>query len=656
MLKARLPSFSFIILLCIAGLAYLPGLKGDFIFDDFYNLEKLGVYGPVTNWDAAKSFILSGESGPTGRPIAMASFLLDSNNWPTSAAPFKLTNLWIHLFCGSLLYLIIQLLLHSYNYSKRYTVLQIKWIAVLAAGIWLLHPMMVSTTLYVVQRMTQLSTLFSLLAILGYLYGRKQILDAALKAYVIMTLSIIVGTLLATYSKENGALLPLLVLVFEFCNPDKKHKPSWQWRLVVLWIPSFAVSTLLLSNIDFSANPWPNRPFNQIERLLTEGRIVCEYLFNLFIPKIEGSGLFQDGYIISKNLFTPWNTLLSIIVLAILGGGSFLARKKYPLLALGVLFFFAAHLMESTILGLELYFEHRNYLAATFLFVPFAEALISLTAKIKSYLVLVISVLLILTLSWMTWQRAILWGDSVKLELFWAYNNTNSARAQAVIADKLMQQERFKDAQLFLEAAQARLPDNALLSILWLLSKVREQEATEQDFVSTSNKLVSQPFDAQAIALMREFVENNIVTNKQLSKKYAGYAHYLIEAVNKNPAYNQFPVTSRLMHYLKAKLLLAQNQPDLAYLEYSKALYLYKDTEAGLEMTLELYKKGYFVQALKLLNETKLVYKRQDAKTLQRSHQQYDIRLNQLSTDLQHGLTNEYGVKSANGLKTTNEN
>ncbi|WEI19638.1 hypothetical protein PY247_07185 [Acinetobacter proteolyticus] len=185
-------------------------------------------------------------------------------------------------------------------------------------SLWLLHPMFVSTTLYVVQRMTQLSLLFSLLGIWGYLYGRTLLSTKLIQSYVWMTISIGLATILATFSKENGALLPLLILVIEFCSPEKQNKPIWQWRFVCLGIPSILIAYIVLKEINFSENPWPARNFNQLERLMSEARIVTEYLYRLYIPQIEGQGLYQDGYQVSRFITNPISTLYSIIFLSIL--------------------------------------------------------------------------------------------------------------------------------------------------------------------------------------------------------------------------------------------------------------------------------------------------------------------------------------------------
>src|SRR5690606_38378333 len=139
-----------ILLTVVAGLVYLPGRSGGFLFADYPNLEDMGNYGGVVDWETFRAFVFSGWSGPTGRPISLASFLLNDNTWPSHAPWFKQTNLLIHILCGLMLCWTTLLLLRNFkSVSER----QAQLVAVLACALWLLHPYMVSTTLYVVQRM-----------------------------------------------------------------------------------------------------------------------------------------------------------------------------------------------------------------------------------------------------------------------------------------------------------------------------------------------------------------------------------------------------------------------------------------------------------------------------------------------------------------------
>lgn len=636
MYKKNIPAVSLIFFLSLVYGIYSVGLRGDFLFDDFPNLQDLGAYGIIDSWGKAQNFINNGFSGPTGRPISLASFLINDNTWPSLAYSFKYTNLMIHLLNGILLCWATLLLLRTYQYKEQHAL----WIALVSSAIWLLHPYFVSTTLYVVQRMAQLATLFSLIGIVGYLKGQLLLSQKTIPAYILMTFSVGIGTILATYSKENGALLPLLILIIVFCNPNKENKPIWQWRAVCLWLPSIAISLLLIKYMNFSENPWPNRNFNMIERLYSEARIVTEYLFNLFIPQIELKGLYQDGFNVSRSLTQPITTLYSIIFLLALIVSAFFARRKYPLFALAILFFFAAHLMESTVLGLELYFEHRNYLAAMFLFLPIAGGLYALKEKIEPRLVYIITILILSMLSFFTYERAKLWGDTNQLLLYWAKNSPDSPRAQSALARNLLDQGMVVESNQFLEQTIERLPNSSLLTIQLLLQKVSYGLATEQDFSQTTNQLVIQPFDAQAIQGLRVLTEG-VISSQQLCNMYCSLTLGLITNLEQDAKYNKVSVFWRLTPYLKAKIYLATKDELNALNTYLEAIKRYKDVEAGLMMVAEMGANGSASSALILLNEVETVYHRQDISALRRGKQEYDMEIPRLKNVLQLEANND---------------
>lgn len=640
MLKKISPILTLYLSLLLCMLLYRVGLQGDFLFDDYPNLEPLGTYGVINSWDKVQAFVSSGFAGPTGRPISLASFLIDSNTWPTSPYPFKYTNVLIHLLNGVLLCWATLLLLRNYAYKEQKAV----WIAILATAFWLLHPYMVSTTLYIVQRMAQLATLFSLVGMIGYLKARQAFATRPITAYLGMMIAIGAGTILATYSKENGALLPLLILVIEFCNPNKTHKPIWQWRAICLWLPSIAVLYLIFKNINFSEHLWPNRNFNQIERLFSEARIVTEYLYNLYIPQIELKGLYQDGYNISKGLLQPFSTLWSILFLAALSLSAFIARKKFPLFSVAILFFFAAHLMESTVLGLELYFEHRNYLAALFLFLPIASGLYTLQEKMDPKLVILMTMVIFSILSFFTYERAKLWGKTAELELYWAKTSPNSPRAQNAIASVLINQGRVQEANHFLEQAMQRMPDSALLNFQLLLQKVYVGMATEQDFINTAQRLKKQAFDAQAVHAIRILTE--YISERQIHA-YTDLNLELIQEMDNNPQFRQSSVYRRVSPYLKAKLYLVKKQPGEALTQYLIAVPRYNDIEAGMMMVAEIGSAGYTTEALTLLEKVKVVYQYQTK--LQRTKREYDFEVKRVEAILKEQLQKKSTVSPREG-------
>ncbi|MGF2880107.1 tetratricopeptide repeat protein [Acinetobacter johnsonii] len=622
----------FFFILVLTVFVYWTGLQGNFLFDDYPNLQDLGTYGVIDSWDKVRNFISNGFSGPTGRPISLLSFLIDANTWPASPYSFKYTNLMIHLLNGVLLYWAILLLLKNYNYKESKSI----WIAIVASAIWLLHPYFVSTTLYVVQRMAQLATLFSLVGIVGYLKCRLSIPFKPVQAYIGMVFFLGLGTVFATYSKENGALLPFLILVIEFCNPNKMNRPIWQWRAFFLWLPSIAILIVLSKYITFAEDPWPNRNFNMIERLYSESRILCEYLFNLLIPQVELRGLYQDAFIVSKSIFNPIATLYSIVFLLALLFLSLFFKKRYPLFALGILFFLTAHLMESTVIGLELYFEHRNYLAAIFLFLPIVSGLALLKDRIDARLVNLIVIFILGGLSFFTYERAKLWGNTPALELYWAQNSPNSPRAQSSIAGMLFDQGRVLEANLFLETAIQRMPESALLNMRLLLQKVYSDIAAEQDFAITSQMLRKQPFDAQAVQALRNLVE--YITAQHKTQYYGQWTLQLINELEANNEYKNYPVFQRLMPYLKAKIYLEQGNVEKSLKYYSDAIILYNDVEAGMMMVSELATHGNMKEALVLLNTVETIYKKQEISTLKRSSKEYDFEIGRIRVILEDQL------------------
>lgn len=608
-LKAHL-LFGFFII--VAGWIYSLGLKGGFLFDDFSNLGDMPRYGDMSQWENAKKFILSGHSGPTGRPISLFSFWLTADAWPNHPNVFKLINIFIHLFCGFLLYWVIRLTMRTYGYEEKKAI----WLAVITAGIWLLHPYFVSTTLYVVQRMTQLCMMFSLMGIISYLYAREFISVKPLSAYFAMMVIIGVFTILATYSKENGALLPLLILVIEYCNPSKINKPIWQSRAFCLWLPSLVLIYILGREINLSDNPWPNRNFNQIERLLSESRIIIEYLYHLFVPNIEGRGLFQDGYLVSTSLFEPITTFFSIVTIIILFSAALIFKRKYPLFSLAILFFFASHLMESTIVGLELYFEHRNYIAAIFLFLPLTALLYEFYYNDKyKKIALLTGVLFFLLLIFMLFQRVVLWSDNDKLQLYWGQKNPTSVRAQSLVASYYFKGGDSKHSYSTLENALEHNPDSGLLFFQKMLYKTLDKTATKQDFEQLKYIARKDKADPQIIFWLRDICIN-ISRDAELVALYSKEMQDFLFWSNESSNYQMIHGYKGLSYFLIGMLATAQGDIQQGYDAYMQSLKNGYNVVQGLSMASDLGNHGAYDEALLILDELVVQLSQIDENTL----------------------------------------
>ncbi len=253
-----------------------------------------------------------------------------------------------------------------------------RWAALLGASLWMLHPLFVSTTLYIVQREAMLPATFELIGLLLWLRGRRLILSGRHKRGIAWMLAGLGGgTLLALLSKADGALLPLFALVIEWtllrrpvvgrikeqgdgsaCLPAvnlssrKQAAPSlalleppyelryvpagragtlralrprdedigdersvavpgsrisrrvYAWTLGILaGIPTLALLAFLAARYGPALihGTSVGRPWTIGQRLLTEPRVLLDYLRLLWIPRPFTSGLFNDQFAASTS-------------------------------------------------------------------------------------------------------------------------------------------------------------------------------------------------------------------------------------------------------------------------------------------------------------------------------------------------------------------
>ena len=434
--RRALPWAALLLLLALAWLAYRPGLSGGFLFDDFVNLDALGRYGPVDDTEALWRYLTSGIADPTGRPLSLLSFLLDARDWPADPAPFLRTNLLLHLGNGALLFLLLrQLGAHLAGRGARTDAA-----ALLGGALWLLHPLFVSTTLYAVQREAMLPASFVLLGLLAYVHGR-QLHDRRPAAGAAWMLGgIALGTLLGVLAKANGALLPLLALVLEATvlragdgarAAEVAHRLRG-WRRLLLVLPTLLLAAWLLQRMPGLHADLPSRPWTMAERLLTQPRVLLDYLQLLLAPRWLSTGLYNDAYPVSTGWLQPASTLPALLAIIGLAAAAVLLRRRWPVFAAAVLFWLAGHLMESSVVALELFFEHRNYLPA--LLLPWAVAWVLCQWRAPAWIRACIAVALVATLALMTWQRASLWGQPLLMARLWVAHNPDSPRAQATLA------------------------------------------------------------------------------------------------------------------------------------------------------------------------------------------------------------------------------
>ncbi len=477
--KKTLSAFLMPLIILAAFFIYFPGTHGMFLLDDAPNLRGLeGISSPLS-WQKIYHYVVtSGEAAsPILRPISMLSFALQYSSWPAYPAHFKLANIALHLVGGMFVYLIACRTALFSGQRKVDARLMAAW----SAAFWLLHPINVSTVLYVIQRMAMLSAVFSFASIWLYLVGREKLCNSNSRSgWLLVFASVLITGGLALLSKENGALVPSLLLVLEYTilSSFPITGRAWHnWKIIFLWTPTIFIAAYLISQGFIPDSP--QRNFSVAERFLTQFRVLIDYLIKIFLPHPKAFGLYFDDYQKSNGLFQPLTTFFSLIFIAASVVASILFRKRFPVIAFAVLWFFVGHAIESTTIQLELYFEHRNYLplAGIAIALPY---LITRKASHSWYgkSILIGGVGAVVALTALTYMEVQLWSNPMRQAILWGHEKPDSLRARAVMAamyavagesrkaydEYMLASEHFKDSPgpltdaIFLRCSDSRLP------------------------------------------------------------------------------------------------------------------------------------------------------------------------------------------------------
>ena len=580
-------------------IAYWPGLQGPFVLDDFNVLDSLGDFGGVRDWATFKAYILGGPAGPTGRPLAMFSFLVDANNWPADPWAFKRTNLIIHLANGLLLGVLTRQILILVGLDSR----RAAWLAFFSAAAWMLHPFLVSTTMYVVQRMTQLATLFTLAGMVTYLHGRSMVESNKAGAYVVMTAGLIGFTVLGVLCKESGALLPMLLLVLELTVLSNGHRSAApidkRWSGLFLVLPSVLVLAYLAQSF-LRADVFemaPTREFSLYERLLTQPRVVATYLQHWFIPKLYTSGVFQDHIVKSTGLLAPVTTLVAALMHLGLIAFAVVRRRQLPLLAFAILFFYSYHLLESTVLNLELYFEHRNYLPVAFLFLPL---IVFVSAKVDRRKASVVAVAILVVLAGFTRYSATVWSDFNSMVEASAYKAPTSARAQVLYARILLNEGQYDASMAVIDRAAETIQGSVpLLQVSRAMIRCSLRQLSESDMDDLVSRLAPLPYDARSLDLFEVFV--NLLDREQCAATGIADLDRLFSTLLENDkSLTPGSLSLSHVHYLGGLTALKLHRPDDAMAHFTASVSAEPKPSATMKMAELMATSKYYAEALEL--------------------------------------------------------
>lgn len=619
MLAARIPRHSnymltkhfrwyFAAAIVLCAVLYWPALHSSFLFDDFSNLSALTSIDHVSSWRDLGIYLSQPRDFP-GRPLSMLSFLLQKSDWPDHPFPFKLVNLALHCGNGVLVYL-LALRVARYWLARKFTADDLdnraQLTALLAAAAWLLNPIQLSGVVLVVQRMTLLMTLFLLLGLLAYLHSLLDNRNATWRraAWMMFGLGVCMG--LSFLCKENGILLPLYALVLDatvLCQATTQLPRSLQWlRRLLIWPVTVFVFGYLLWFVPGMWGLHGIRDFTVGERLLTEPRILASYLDKIFLPRFGLYGLYHDGYAVSHGLLSPWSTLPCIVVLLGLLAIAFAGLRRWPLLALAVLWYLGGQVLESSTVMLELYFEHRNYAPLIGVMMALALAVARLPHGPRLRLILATVVLWLMACCITTTLCARTYASEDTLALTWASSQPHSVRAKNYLAERLLRHGQPAAALEVMEQGIAQHPDDAGLAENGVYLRCLLATLTKADVDRLDEVLRTAPFGQSSFTNMDTL--RRMAFDSRCPALNPQSWLQLVDTLLANPAYTGSIVATGTLHYQKHYWAVSEGNLAMAIQELDATYRDDPDANIPRLKAKYLISAGLYDQAIAALRDT----------------------------------------------------
>lgn len=353
-----------LIVAVLAGLVFVPGLPGEFVFDDVPNITtNEAVHLTDLSVEGLSRVLSTPQPSGTTRVLPTLSFAVDYwRGGGPDPMVFKTTNIVIHALTACVLAWFFRSLLVVAGVADE----RVRWLAPALALGWAAHPLQVSSVLYTVQRIQMMGTLFVLLALWTYLKARHAQIDGRPgRTGLLLTLLL---WAVAMGCKEDSSLLPAYTLALEltllrFAAAETHLAGILRRGYLLAVVAGTAAYLLLIVPHYWQWDAYMGRDYSTVERLLTEARVLCMYLWQIVVPLPQHMPFYYDWLQPSRGLLQPWTTLPAIAVVLGVLGMAWRLRTRWPLFALGVFLFFGAHFITSNVVGLELAFEHRNHFA-----------------------------------------------------------------------------------------------------------------------------------------------------------------------------------------------------------------------------------------------------------------------------------------------------
>lgn len=484
-------------LIAAVWLLFAPALPGIVQFDDLGNLSGLS---SIANLHDAWAWIGGGRAGPLGRPLALMTFALQYYQWPDPEA-FLQWNIALHSINALLVFWLAQWVANRLKGSEKQSLV----IGFFVALVWAVLPLLNTSVLFIVQRMTLLSGTFTLAGLIAYVKLRGTACPAWRRQCVALLVLAGFGVL-ALLSKESGALIVVYAMVLELLllSTDKLPKSRTAFSMVALGAACAVLLLALLRHADWSACTELQRGFTAVQRLGGEGSILVLYIKNIFLPVSANLNPYQSHSIPHAGLPLYGGM---VVWFALMLGPFITWLRGWRMAALVLAWFCYGHIVESGWVALEPYFAHRNYLPALSLVFAFVYGVYSIGQNKRLWRGVFLIYLMVLCA--VSWVNTSLWGHRTLAAEIWAKEQPLSFRSQVNLGYELERTQNLGAALLHFDRFLEKDKNSVGVRLLGLISAcILDPDTDHSDRIhATEDAIATLPYEGWATDSVQKLME-----------------------------------------------------------------------------------------------------------------------------------------------------
>lgn len=538
--------------LLAAFVLYGNTLSGAFHFDDFIfivqNPELTDPFAVRTIWEEG--------SAPT-RFVTYWTFAWNYYFHQYDVTGYHVVNILIHGLNSVIVFWLTGMLASRLAVLGRLPPGRVRPAALIAALVFLCHPLQTQAVTYLCQRFASLATLFYLLSVGCYVRGR--LTGRRRGGWWAAACG---AGLAGMFTKQIVLTLPVTVLLTEwlfFRDAAMSWRGLWRHGWVILaaaagclLIPAvyaFNVESILLR--EYESLSHRGDLLNAWTYFLTQSRVIWTYIRLLLWP--AGQNLLYD-FPASTAWWAP-KVIAGFGGIAVLISAALAGRRRYPLAAFGVLWFFTALMVESGFIPIRhVIFEHRVYLPM-FGFALVAAQILTLR-RIPVGAAFTLAVATVLILSVLTVRRNTVWRDGISLWSDVLEKSPGQIRAYTHLATNYLNQRDFDRALDIYTAAIAVDPERA---------ESYNNRGNVYAALKRYDLALADYRRALALDPTLEKTYNNVGTIYNKRKQFVQALDHYNRAIELNPS-------NAGAYFNRANVYLQRNELDKAFADYTRSI------------------------------------------------------------------------------------